>query len=101
LLVLLPAAVVNMVRLDLVDGGDARLLYVHLTLQELGQLVTASTRGFRVVSTDVDGGRDGDVHVALAPLMSPPPAWREESVADRVDPQRPVGATSALSAAPR
>jgi hypothetical protein len=51
LFVLLPAAaVVGMLRRGLVDGGDARLLHVHLALQELGQLVTASTRSVRVVA---------------------------------------------------
>jgi len=38
LLVLLLAVVVGMFRRGLVDGGDARLLHVHLALQELGQL---------------------------------------------------------------
>jgi len=43
LLVLLPAAVVGMLGRGLVDGGDVRLLHVHLALQELGQVVTAPT----------------------------------------------------------
>jgi len=75
----------------LVDGGDARLPHAHLALQELGQLVTASTRSVRDVGADVDGDRDGEAHVAFTPFDVAPPARREESVADRADPQRPVG----------